>query len=241
MGRAAGVSGRKAARVRPGRGMSMAPVRCMRQTSRPRLGAGALWPANLGSRQTMTHLFLIRHGRPASIWGGEDSDPGLDDEGARQATAAAQTLMNLPPAERPTKVVSSPLRRCLETARPFAEALNAEMEVIEAVGEIPTPRAFGPATRGEWLRRSLQGSWSEIVGDLDYDLWRRSVFDAVRVRPGAAIFSHFVAINAVLSLIEGQDQVITFRPDHTSITVLDATDDDLRIVDRGREAATSVL
>jgi broad specificity phosphatase PhoE len=189
----------------------------------------------------MTHIFLIRHGRPASTWGGEDSDPGLDAEGARQAMAAAQALMALPPAERPTRVVSSPLRRCRETAQPFAEALNTEMEIIEAVGEIPTPRAFGPATRGEWLRRSLQGSWSEIVGDLDYDLWRRSVFDAVRVRPRAAIFSHFVAINAVLSVIEGGDQVITFRPDHTSITELDVTGDHLRIVDRGREAATSVL
>ncbi|HEY1448180.1 MAG TPA: histidine phosphatase family protein [Caulobacteraceae bacterium] len=189
----------------------------------------------------MTHLFIIRHGRPSATWGGGDDDPGLDAEGERQAMAATQTLMALPPDERPTRVVSSPLRRCRETARPFADALNIEAEIIEVVGEIPTPRAFGPATRGEWLRRSLQGNWSEIDGDIDYDLWRRSVFEAVRIRPRTAIFSHFVAINAVLSVIEGRDQVISFRPDHTSITVLDVTGDGLRIVDRGREAATSVL
>ncbi len=82
---------------------------------------------------------------------------------------------------------------------------------------------------------------ADIRGDLDYDLWRRAVFDAIRARPGAAIFSHFVAINAVLSVLEGRDQVIAFRPDHTSITVLDASAAEVRLVARGREAATRVL
>jgi hypothetical protein len=63
----------------------------------------------------------------------------------------------------------------------------------------------------------------------------------VKVRPGAAIFSHFVAINAVLSLLDSDESVITFRPDHVSVTVLETTAEGLRLVARGREAATSVL
>lgn len=189
----------------------------------------------------MTYLYMIRHGRPAAAWGGGDDDPGLDPDGARQATEAAQTLMSLPADERPTFVVSSPLRRCIETARPLAMALGTEVEIVTQVGEIPTPAALGPGERGGWLRTSLLGRWPDIRGDLDYDLWRRAVFEAIRQRPGAAIFSHFVAINAVLSVLEGRDEVIAFRPDHTSITVLDASEGEVRLVARGREAATSVL
>src|SRR5260370_27214598 len=189
----------------------------------------------------MTRLYLIRHGRPAAAWGGGDDDPGLDPEGARQAQQAAQALINLPTDERPTSVVSSPMRRCIETARPLAEALGMKMQIVAEVGEIPTPARLAAAERGDWLRASLLGRWPDIRGDLDYDLWRRTVFDALRVRPGAAIFSHFVAINAVLSVLEGRDQVIAFRPDHASITVLDASAGGARLVARGREAATRLL
>jgi broad specificity phosphatase PhoE len=189
----------------------------------------------------MTRLYMIRHGRPAAAWGGGDDDPGLDPEGARQAREAAQALMSLPPDERPISVVSSPLRRCIETARPLAVALSTDVEIVAEVGEIPTPVGLARGERGAWLRTSLLGRWPDIRGDLDYDLWRRTVYDAIRERPGAAIFSHFVAINAVLSVLEGRDQVIAFRPDHVSVTVLDASGGELRLMARGREAATSVL
>jgi broad specificity phosphatase PhoE len=189
----------------------------------------------------MTRLYLIRHGRPAAGWGGGDDDPGLDPEGARQAVEAAGALGGLPAGEQPTTVVSSPLRRCRETAEPFAKALGVEMEIVTEVGEIPTPASLAASDRGPWLRRSLAGRWADIRGDIDYDLWRRRVFEAVKVRPGAAIFSHFVAINAVLSLLDGDESVIIFRPDHASVTVLETDGEGLRLVARGREAATSVL
>ena len=189
----------------------------------------------------MTRLYLIRHGRPAASWGGGDDDPGLDPEGTRQAAEAARVLAALPDGERPTTVVSSPLRRCRETAAPFADILAVAAEIVSDVGEIPTPAALVSADRGPWLRQSLAGRWADIRGDIDYEFWRRRVFDAVRARPGAAIFSHFVAINAVLSILEGDDRVIAFHPDHTSITVLEVAAGQLRLVTRGREAATSVL
>ncbi len=189
----------------------------------------------------MTRLYLIRHGRPASIWGGDDDDPGLDEIGWGQARAAAGRLLALPPDERPREVASSPLRRCRETARPLAEALGVTVQIEAAVGEIPTPTALATADRPAWLRAALAGRWDEISGDLDYDLWRREVMAAVAARPRCAVFSHFVAINAVLSLLAGDDRVIGFRPDHTSITTLDFGGDGVAVVESGREAATGVL
>jgi broad specificity phosphatase PhoE len=189
----------------------------------------------------MSRVFIIRHARPSAAWGGADEDPGLDEMGRRQAVGAARVLAGLPPNERPLAVASSPLRRCLETAGPLAEALGVTIEKVAEVGEIPTPAKLASAQRGEWLRRSLVGDWDQIEGDLDYERWRRGVAAAVMARARYAIFSHFVAINAVVSLIATARRVVVFRPDHVSITVLDTRPTGLELVERGREAATSVL
>jgi broad specificity phosphatase PhoE len=185
-------------------------------------------------------LYLIRHGKPASAWG-DDDDPGLDEAGRAQARAIAERLLALPEAERPRTVVSSPLRRCRETAQPLADALGVAVEIEPAVGEIPTPAALSLAERPAWLRSAFTGAWADIRGDIDYDAWRKGVAEAVSRRRDAAIFSHFVAINGVLSVITGDDRVIGFRPDHTSMTILAARDGAITLVARGDEAVTGVL
>jgi broad specificity phosphatase PhoE len=189
----------------------------------------------------MARIYLIRHARPSTSWGGDDDDPGLDDQGWAQARAAAGALLALPELVRPTQVAASPLRRCRETAAPFAEAIAAEVSIVPAVGEIPTPAGLDPAERGPWLRLAFSGSWRDVEGDLDYEAWRLGVVEAVAARPGAAIFSHFVAINAVVTALQGLERMIVLRPDHASITTLELGDDGLRVVELGREAATQVL
>lgn len=188
----------------------------------------------------MTHLYLIRHGKPAAGWG-EDDDPGLDDQGRAQAEAVGAWLMERPPHLRPVSVVSSPLRRCRETAEPFARSLGVEIEIDPDVGEIPTPAGLAAAERPAWLRDAMAGTWSQIRGDIDYEAWRRHAVTALQRRAGAAVFSHFVATNAVVSALDGHDEVIVFRPDHTSVTVLENRDGELVLLERGREAATRVL
>lgn len=67
-------------------------------------------------------LILARHGRTEANAAGEllgRRDPGLDETGRAQAAAIARALAD---ADR---VVSSPLRRCVETA----EAIGAPVEV----------------------------------------------------------------------------------------------------------------
>ncbi|HEY1425721.1 MAG TPA: histidine phosphatase family protein, partial [Caulobacteraceae bacterium] len=80
----------------------------------------------------MSRVYLIRHARPSASWGGDDGDPGLDATGAAQAEAAAKALLALPQNLRPSRVVSSPLRRCRETAAPFAAAIGAAVEIDPA-------------------------------------------------------------------------------------------------------------
>ena len=187
----------------------------------------------------MARVYLIRHARPSASWGGDDDDPGLDATGRMQAETAARTLLALP--LRPRRVVSSPLRRCRETAAPYASAIGAEVEIDPAVGEIPSPAALAPAERGPWLRKAFAGTWSQIEGDLDYEFWRARVVAAVASHADTAVFSHFVAINAVLTALAGEARVIAFRPDHGSISTFELSDGALKLVERGAEAATQVL
>jgi len=55
------------------------------------------------------------------------------------------------------------------------------------------------------------------------------------------VFSHFVAINAVISVLAGGGRVIAFRPDHASITTFDLGAGGLRLIERGAQATTGVL
>ena len=189
----------------------------------------------------MARLYMIRHGKPAAAWGGDDDDPGLDETGRSQALAARDWLMALPADQRPTKVVSSPLRRCRETAEPTAIALGVAVEIDERVGEIPTPLALAADDRGPWLRKSFAGTWAEIEGDLDYDAWRHAITASLAARGHTAVFSHYVATNAVVSQLLGDPRVLAFRPDHASITVLETDGAVLTLVEKGREAVTAVL
>jgi broad specificity phosphatase PhoE len=191
----------------------------------------------------MSRVYMIRHGKPASTWGAQlaDLDPGLDVDGRNQAKAAAQTLLALPPEHRPTAVVSSPLRRCKETARPFAEKLGVELVVEPAVSEIPTPHNMPDSERGAWLRRAFATDWALIEGEIDYVRWRDRVAEAVVRNAGAAIFTHFVALNAAIAVAKGSEQVMNFQPDHASITTFEVENGVLRLVSLGRAAVTGIL
>ena len=91
------------------------------------------------------------------------------------------------------------------------------------------------------LRKAFGGLWREIEGDLDYGAWRTEVARAVAAHEGAAVFSHYVAINAAVSTALEDERVMGFAPDHCSISVFEARDGGLILIGKGREAATQVL
>lgn len=189
----------------------------------------------------MSKLYMIRHGKPASTWGDADPDPGLDETGHAQARAAADSLLALPIEDRPTAVISSPLRRCRETAQPFADALGVPVIIDGRVGEIPTPKALSAEERPAWLKAAFGGLWRDMVGDMDYLDWRASVSAAVASYEGMAVFSHYVAINAVVSHCLNDDRVLCCTPDHTSILTFSVEADGLQLLSLGHEANTQVL
>ena len=94
---------------------------------------------------------------------------------------------------------------------------------------------------GHHYQRDEVMRWADARGDLDYDAWRREVARSLTGRGGTAVFSHYVAINAVMSVLAEDDRVLVFRPDHASISALETDGEALTLVERGREASTGVL
>ncbi|MEI7932787.1 MAG: histidine phosphatase family protein [Alphaproteobacteria bacterium] len=190
----------------------------------------------------MGRLYMIRHGKPNSTWSDNvGPDPGLDATGLAQADAAAAALLALPEEFRPLYVVSSPLRRCQETAAPFARALGVAVEIDPTFTEIPTPANVPHEERPAWLRRAFGGTWGEMTGDIDYPAWREAIVEGLKSRDRTAVFSHYVAINAAVSALTGSDAVLAFNPGHCSITSFELRDGVLQLCERGAQAETKVL
>ncbi|MFM7872340.1 MAG: histidine phosphatase family protein, partial [Actinomycetota bacterium] len=106
----------------------------------------------------MSRIYLVRHGRAAAGWD-DDPDPGLDDLGRDQAARTAAHLAEL----APMTLVSSPLRRCRETAGFLAELWpGATVEIDERVSEIPSPDGVPLGQRLPWLRTAMAGSWKDL-------------------------------------------------------------------------------
>ncbi|MFF3426349.1 bifunctional RNase H/acid phosphatase [Streptomyces sp. NPDC002602] len=96
--------------------------------------AGTGWGPDLGAPAT---LVLLRHGETAltpqkRFSGSGGTDPELSPAGRRQAAAVAEAL-----AARGTvqAVVSSPLRRCRETAQAVADRLGLPVAIEEGLRE----------------------------------------------------------------------------------------------------------
>lgn len=178
---------------------------------------------------------MVRHGQAAAGWG-DDLDPGLSDIGAAQARAAADALAPI----GPQPIIASPLRRCRETASALAGRWRVEPTIDAAVGEIVSPSdQSGLAARGDWLRRAMQGTWSDLGPE--HHAWRDAVVERVLAcDEDTVIHSHFVAINAVVGAALGDDRLVCFAPDNCSWTVIDVDGRDLRIVELGHQAVTEV-
>ena len=80
-------------------------------------------------------IFLLRHGE--SVWNKENrvqgrGDPGLSDEGKRQAKAAGKRLKR----EKIDIIYSSGLKRCAQTARMVASQTGAKIKFDPDIQEI---------------------------------------------------------------------------------------------------------
>jgi broad specificity phosphatase PhoE len=167
-------------------------------------------------------VLMIRHGRPETRSG--DSDPNLCDVGRKQARDLSVMLSRSGVA----RLVSSPLRRALQTADPTARALGLDVAVIDGLAEADR---FGASYRSvEELRREPE-VWGRFLADpigflgADPVAFRREVLSAFEtvLAGGAAkvaVFTHGLPINVILSHALGLDRITHFVPHYCSISRL---------------------
>ena len=139
----------------------------------------------------------------------------------------------------PVPVLSSPLRRCRETAAPAAARWGMDVEVEPLVAEIPSPEGVPMGERVAWLRAAMAGRWSDLGPR--YGTFRDGVVGRLVAAKGPAIVvSHFVAINAAIGAAVGDDRLVLRSLDNCSVTVLDVVDGTLHLVQAGHEADTLI-
>ena len=180
-------------------------------------------------------IYMVRHGRASAGWD-TALDPGLDELGQAQAREAADQLQSLPIGN----IITSPLLRCQQTAAPLAQIWNVVPQVCAEVSEIPSPKGVAMSDRIVWLRQAMQGTWSELGSD--YVAYRDCITDFVRgIQTDTVIFSHFIAINAVIGFVTNKDQLMLARLDNCSITTFHIDENNnITLGDTGNEATTTV-
>jgi broad specificity phosphatase PhoE len=182
----------------------------------------------------MARVFLIRHGRPAQVWGGGGSDPGLSELGHQQAEAAAAKLQSF----GGLAVTSSPMLRCRETAVPYARwrgvPPSIEPRVSEIVADCVEDRAAWLQERFPWRDRTRLRSWSMLEPRLH--AWRDDMLGFVRgIHEDTAVFTHFVAINVIVGAALAREETVVCRPGYASITELAVEDNALCVIRLGEE------
>lgn len=187
---------------------------------------------------SMPLIYLVRHGLIA-----DDSplpdDPALGAEGLEQAHAVARLLQGRLPA--PLPILSSPMRRCRETAAPLAALWQRSPRIEPRVTEVPSPPAV---PREPWLKQALASTWTELERrdrTARIAAWRAGVREAILAcGEDTVIYSHYVPINVIVGIAQGRDQVRCFRPDNTSVTVVETGADGIRLLELGHEKGTHV-
>lgn len=196
-------------------------------------------------------LLLVRHAQPvriealgAAAEAAGPADPPLTPSGVEAATRTAAWLA----VEGVDHIVTSPLRRAVETAAPLAERLGIETEVAPAMGEFDARDAsyipFEEMSRDhEKFTAMVSGDWTRVDGWADPDAFRRQAVDAleavVAANPGrrVAVFTHAGIVNVYLGHVLGIERLLWFYPGYASISRVAASREGPRSVVSVNETA----
>ena len=209
-----------------------APAATSEDTSVQRRMVG--WSKELGAPTT---LILVRHGETAHtkekrFSGTGGADPSLDADGRAQARATADWLAPL--AEEIDAVVSSPLRRTVETAEIIAERLGHQVAIEDGLAEA----AFGtwdgltftevqqqyPDDLDAWLGSTdIAPGGGESFGDADTRV-RRTRDRLLAAYPGKSVIavSHVTPIKLLVRMALGAPLEALYRMElaPASVTVI---------------------
>lgn len=163
-------------------------------------------------------LILVRHGRPERSEA--TSDPHLSDLGHDQAGRVARWLAD----DGIEAVWSSPMRRAVQTAHPFAA--QAGHAIREHEGVVEFDRSSGVYIPTEELKRENYAAWQAMAtgGDtVDMSAFQATVVAAmeeiVAAHPGqkVAVFCHGGVINVWAAYVLGMPPRVFFEADYTSV------------------------
>ena len=163
-------------------------------------------------------LILIRHGLP--VRRDDSSDPDLSVEGHDQAGRVARWLAH----EGADAVWSSPMRRAVQTAQPFAAHLGHDIALHEGVAEFD--RDSGSYVPTEVLKRENYEAWLAMANgnlDIDVEAFSAAVVGAleevIASHPGqrVAVFCHGGVINVWTAHVLGLTPRLFFEPGYTSV------------------------
>ena len=187
----------------------------------------------------VVQLLLVRHAEPERVEGlGAPADPPLTHVGRRQAAALASWLAGEPIDH----VVSSPLRRAVETATPLASALGLEVELVEGIAEwdresdsyIPVEELR--AAKDERWQLMVEERWEEMEGGVDPVAFCAAVTaateDVIARFPSRRVVAvcHGGVINAYLGGVLGLSRVLWFHPEYASISRVAASSGGIRSI-----------
>jgi broad specificity phosphatase PhoE len=112
-----------------------------------------------------------------TLFHGAESDVGLGEHGQRQVSAATEWFV----AQRPTVVVSSAMKRAVQTAAPIAEACKvAHLQVPQLHERRVGPLSGKSREEGDPIWEETLARW--VAGDTGYAPPGMESFDGLRTR-----------------------------------------------------------
>lgn len=171
-------------------------------------------------------LLLVRHAEPERVEGGSGmrADPTLTARGKEQAAALAAWLAY----EEVHAVVSSPMRRAVETAAPTAAAHDLMVETVDGLAEFDAeaddyiPIEELKATNDPRWQAMASGTWQGTGGE-DPQVFRDRVlraFDEIVSRhAGRRVVAvcHGGVVNCIVGSLVGVARPLWFEPAYSSL------------------------
>ena len=184
-------------------------------------------------------LLWVRHGEPERIAPGSGvrADPALTERGADQARRLSEWLA----FDAIDAVVSSPLRRAVDTAAPIAATRGLEVVVVEGLIEYDSnsdhyiPMEELRVTKDERWQAMVDGRWDAFGADLPEVFRARvdeTVTELVERFAGQRVVAvcHGGVINVALGSVLGVEQPLWFEPGYTSLSRMKASRSGIRSV-----------
>jgi len=176
------------------------------------------------------NLLVIRHALPNRVELAEGrADPGLSEEGLRQASALGRWLAN----EQIDAVYASHLLRARETAEPIAAARGLEITIEHDVAEFDRDASsyipFEEIDRDSAEFRAIVTGDYTAIGGPDPLHFRAKIVEAfdriIDAHPSqtVAVVCHAGVINTYFASVLGIDRHLFFNPNYTSINRLIAS------------------